>query len=111
MSNHISTISPALADAPDKTMPASASRSPSPVTAPPIAAAPGPRASALQKLYADAVAHTIKTCSYKNFASCFPTPAKAAPEAMKDLHADFVDKLHHSCKARHSFDTPASRLR
>lgn len=86
---------PPLSDA----MPASTSRSPSPVTAPPIAAAPGPRASALQKLYSEAVAHTIKTCNYANFASCFPTPAKHAPDAMKQLHGDFTQKLHHSCKA------------
>lgn len=81
-------------------MPASASRSPSPVAAPPVAAAPGPRASALHKLYSDAIAHTLKACHYKNFASCFPTPAKHAPEAMKDLHHDFINKLDHSCKAR-----------
>ncbi|KAF1353558.1 Nnf1-domain-containing protein [Delphinella strobiligena] len=79
-------------------MPATTSRSPSPATAPPIAAAPGPRASALQKLYADAIAHTVKTCNYNNFAECFPTPAKHTPEAMKELHSDFIQKLHHSCK-------------
>lgn len=87
-------------------MPATTSRSPSPATDPPIAAAPGPRASALQKLYADAIAHTVKTCNYNNFASCFPTPAKHAPEAMKELHSDFIQKLHHSCKASPSRPAP-----
>lgn len=91
---------PAPASAPEHAPePIPTSRSPSPVTAPPIAAAPGPRASALQKLYHDAIAHTLKTCSYTNFASCFPTPAKHAPDAMKDLHSDFIQKLHHTCKA------------
>ncbi|KAL1311127.1 hypothetical protein AAFC00_001330 [Neodothiora populina] len=74
------------------------SRSPSPVVAPPVASAPGPRAAALLKLYSEAIAHTIKTCSYNNFASCFPTPAKHAEGPMKILHAEFTQSLHERCK-------------
>lgn len=83
--------------------PAPTSRSPSPVQAspvqaPPVQQTPGPRAAALQKLYSDAISHTLRTCSYSNFASSFPTPASHAPDAMKRLHSDFVEKLHRSCK-------------
>ncbi|EMC94631.1 hypothetical protein BAUCODRAFT_51010, partial [Baudoinia panamericana UAMH 10762] len=60
---------------------------------PPIASAPGPRATALQKLFSDAVAHIIKTCSYANFAACFPTPSREVPGSMKLLHAQFTEKL------------------
>lgn len=78
-------------------------RSPSPAQAPPTPAAPGPRASALQKLYADAVNHIIKTCSYSNFASCFPTPATQVPGSVKLLHEQFTDKLGESM--RKEFDS------
>ncbi|KAG9738718.1 MIND kinetochore complex component Nnf1, partial [Aureobasidium melanogenum] len=78
--------------------PAPTSRSPSPVQAPPVQQTPGPRAAALQKLYSDAISHTLRTCSYSNFASSFPTPASHAPDAMKRLHTDFVEKLHRTCK-------------
>jgi kinetochore protein NNF1 len=61
-------------------------RSPSPAPPPPVATAPGPRATALQKLYSDAIAHVLKTCSYNNFASCFPTPAKEVPDSIRHLH-------------------------
>jgi kinetochore protein NNF1 len=73
------------------------SRSPSPAAAPPVQQTPGPRAAALQKLYSDAITHTLRTCSYSNFASSFPTPARHDPDAMKDLHSDFVEKLHRTC--------------
>lgn len=68
-------------------------RSPSPAPPPPVAAAPGPRATALQKLYGDAIAHVLKTCSYSNFASCFPTPAKQVPDSLRHLHEQFTDRL------------------
>lgn len=64
---------------------------------PPTAAAPGPRAANLLKLYSDAVSHTLKMCSYQNFAACFPTPAEHASEAMETLHKEFVDKLGDQC--------------
>jgi hypothetical protein len=70
-----------------------ASRSPSPAPAPPLPSAPGPRASRIQKLYADAIDHILKTCNYPNFASCFPTPAREVPQSMKHLHESFCEKL------------------
>ena len=69
------------------------SRSPSPVTAPPVPTAPGPRAAALQKLYSDAIAHVLKTCSYTNFSACFPTPAAQVPGSLRLLHEQFTQKL------------------
>ena len=78
------------------------SRSPSPVPAPPVATAPGPRASALQKLYNDAIAHVLKTCSYHNFSACFPTPAAQVPGSLKLLHEQFTEELAKSM--RREFD-------
>ena len=77
-------------------------RSPSPAPPPPVAAAPGPRATALQKLYGDAIAHVLKTCSYSNFASCFPTPAKQVPDSLRHLHEQFTDRL--GASMRMNFD-------
>lgn len=59
--------------------------SPSPPPAPPIAETPGPRATKLQTLFANALTHTLKTCSYANFSACFPTPAKHVPESLQAL--------------------------
>lgn len=81
----------AASDAADA--PPAPSRSPSPPIAPPIASAPGPRATALQKLYADATAHILKTCSYANFSACFPTMAREASDSLKLLHQDFTEGL------------------
>ncbi|TKX27470.1 hypothetical protein C1H76_0307 [Elsinoe australis] len=79
-------------------MAVAASRSPSPVSAPPVAATPGPRAATLSKLYNDAITHTLKSCSYENFAACFPTTARHVPEALEGLHKDFVEGLGDNCK-------------
>ena len=68
-------------------------RSPSPLPPPPTALTPGPRATALLKLYSDAIAHVLKTCSLANFSACFPTPSAAVPEAMRQLHEQFTAKL------------------
>ncbi|EME48578.1 hypothetical protein DOTSEDRAFT_120425 [Dothistroma septosporum NZE10] len=68
-------------------------RSPSPPLNPPIPSAPGPRATALQKLYNDAISHILKTCSYTNFSSCFPTPSCTVPGSLKLLHEQFTSKL------------------
>ncbi len=79
----------------DTTLP---SRSPSPASRPPIPTAPGPRATALQKLYTDAIAHVLKTCSYPNFSSCFPTAAQHVPGSLKFLHEQFTEKLGESMR-------------
>lgn len=74
-------------------------RSASPTPPPPVETTPGPRATALQRLYADATTHVLKTCSYNTFAHCFPTPARARPESLKDLHAQFTTSLGKSMRA------------
>ncbi|CAK4031594.1 Hypothetical predicted protein [Lecanosticta acicola] len=79
------------------------SRSPSPAQPPPTPAAPGPRASALQKLYNDAINHVVKTISYSNFSACFPTPSQAVPASVKLLHEQFTEKLGESM--RKEFDS------
>lgn len=76
--------------------------SPSPAPQPPTASAPGPRASALEKIFNDALSHTLKACSYTNFAACFPTPARYVPESLTALHKEFVMKLEERCKVRAS---------
>ncbi|OQO08682.1 hypothetical protein B0A48_06552 [Cryoendolithus antarcticus] len=77
-------------------------RSPSPVSAPPVQATPGPRATALQQLYGDAVTHILKTCNYENFASCFPTPAREASQSLQQLHEEFTERL--GASMRMNFD-------
>ncbi|TKA66122.1 hypothetical protein B0A49_12515 [Cryomyces minteri] len=74
------------------------SRSPSPPTSPPLPQAPGPRATALQKVFADALSHTLKICSHSNFAACFPTAARYVPEALEGLWRDFVERLGGACR-------------
>lgn len=73
-------------------------RSPSPALPPPTPSAPGPRATALLKLYNDAITHILKTCSYSNFAACFPTPAQQVPQSVKLLHEQFSAKLGESMR-------------
>ncbi len=74
------------------------SRRDSPTPPPPVAESPGPRATALQRVFAEALAHTLKTCSYKNFAACFPTPAQHVPESLQDLWRNFTQQLEERCK-------------
>ena len=71
----------------------------SPPPSRPTTLSPGIRASALQKLYNDALSHTLRSCPYNNFAACFPTPAKHVPESLDGLHRDFVGKLERMGKA------------
>lgn len=84
---------------PNPTSPPPTSRSPSPATAPPIPLTPGPRASALLKIFHDALHATLQKCSPTNFAACFPTPATYVPENLDGLHRDFVARLEESCAA------------
>lgn len=91
-----------MAETDEQQLKQQASRSPSPASRPPIPATPGPRATALQKLYGDAIAHVLKTCSYHNFSACFPTPAQQVSGSFKLLHEQFVEKLGDSM--RREFD-------
>lgn len=74
------------------------SRSPSPAPIPPTAAAPGPRALKLIQLYNDAITHTLKTCDYQNFATCFPTTAKNQAESLQGFHQEFITHLGDQCR-------------
>ncbi|KAL8705789.1 MAG: hypothetical protein Q9201_001135 [Fulgogasparrea decipioides] len=72
--------------------------SPSPPPQPPIAQTPGPRAAQFQKLFADALHHTIRTCSYSKFSSCFPTPSKYAPRTLTSIWQQITSKVEASAK-------------
>lgn len=84
------------------------SPSPSPPADPPTSSAPGPRARALKGMFDQALSHTLGKCTYENFASCFPTPAKHVPEALNGLHRDFVTRLDEMCRVSTALDIPCS---
>lgn len=71
--------------------------SPSPPPEAPVASAPGPRAAALQKVFAGALSASIKANSYANFSSCFPTPAKYCPNALEGVWAQLNARLEQEC--------------
>ena len=73
------------------------SRSPSPIPDAPIAATPGLRASALQKIFAQALTSTLKTNNYENFSACFPTPAAHCPAALEGVWRQLNAKLEENC--------------
>ena len=73
------------------------SASPSPPPQAPVASAPGPRAAALQKVFASALSTTIKTNSYANFSACFPTPAKFCPSALEDVWKQINTRFEYHC--------------
>ncbi|KIW23203.1 uncharacterized protein PV07_11423 [Cladophialophora immunda] len=74
-----------------------ASASPSPAPEAPVACAPGPRAAALQKVFAGALASSLKANSYTNFSSCFPTPAKYCPTALEGVWRQLNTRLEEEC--------------
>lgn len=59
---------------------------------------PGPRATALQKIYTSALQSTLKANSYPNFASCFPTPAKYCPTALEGVWRQLNTRLEEECQ-------------
>ena len=75
-----------------------ASQSPSPPPPPPVALTPGPRASQFQNLYNNALIHTLRTCSYANFSSCFPTPAKYAPQVLTSIWQQVTQQVEERSK-------------
>ncbi|KAL8674230.1 MAG: hypothetical protein Q9168_001354 [Polycauliona sp. 1 TL-2023] len=72
--------------------------SPSPPPQPPVAQTPGPRAAQFQKLFGDALNHTLRTCSYSRFSSCFPTPARFAPQTLTSIWQQITSKVEASAK-------------
>jgi kinetochore protein NNF1 len=75
------------------------SRSPSPPPDAPIAEAPGPRATGLQRMFDTTVKATLAKCSSTGFASCFPTPAKACPEQLEHIRTQLVEQLDRTWRA------------
>ena len=73
-------------------------QSPSPPPQPPVAQTPGPRATQFQKLFTDALNHTIRTCSHSKFSACFPTPAKYAPQTLTSIWQQITTKVEASAK-------------
>ena len=71
--------------------------SPSPPPEAPGCSNPGPRAAALQKVFAGALTASLKTNSYANFSSCFPTPAKHCPDALEGVWAQMNTRLEQEC--------------
>lgn len=45
----------------------------------------GARAKQFREVFRTALRQSLKKCSYANFASCFPTPAKKNPELLKSI--------------------------
>ncbi|KAI9858596.1 MAG: hypothetical protein M1813_007401 [Trichoglossum hirsutum] len=82
-------------------MPSSPSPSPPPPV--PIPQVPGRRATALQTIFNDALTHTIKTCNYENFASCFPTPARYCPGFLYKLWSQLLGAFE--ARAKTEFET------
>ena len=81
--------------------PSSFSETPTP-TSPPlpqkhIPATPGPRAQRLQKIYADALSHTLAKLSWENVAACYPTVAARAPTTLRAVQRQMVDLLREKC--------------
>lgn len=59
----------------------------------PIPLTPGPLATRLRSVYSNALSHTIRTCSYENFSSCFPTPAAKTPRVLRAVWEQIVGKI------------------
>lgn len=74
------------------------SRSPSPAPAPPQTQTPGPRAIALNQVFTGALNKTIQTCSYANFATCFPTSAKYADNILQVVWKQIVGGIEEKSK-------------
>ncbi|KAI1082198.1 Nnf1-domain-containing protein [Whalleya microplaca] len=59
---------------------------------------PGPRASRFQDVLNSSLSHTLGKISYDNFAACFPTIAVQAPNMLKAVQKQMVDRLGALCK-------------
>lgn len=66
--------------------------------------AEGIRAAQLRKIFTIALERSIRNCSYENFSQCFPTPARYAPEMLRDTWKQmckFWEDLARVCIALH----------
>ncbi|KAG4302499.1 hypothetical protein PCK1_001226 [Pneumocystis canis] len=62
----------------------------------------GLRAQRLEDLLGKSLSQTIKACSYKQIAKCFPTLAKNSPEVLKNVHEQVISFLQSSCEREFS---------
>ncbi|ROT38531.1 Nnf1-domain-containing protein [Sodiomyces alkalinus F11] len=60
-------------------------------------ATPGPRATRFIEMYHGALRRTLSRVSYDNFATCFPTIATYAPNALRNVQNQMVDYLEDRC--------------
>ncbi|RPB04918.1 hypothetical protein L873DRAFT_1840353 [Choiromyces venosus 120613-1] len=58
----------------------------------------GIRVTALRNIFTAALERSIKTCSYENFAACFPTPARRAPEVLRSAWEQMCGFWENSAK-------------
>jgi kinetochore protein NNF1 len=78
-------------------MPSRTDASPSPPPSAPVLTQPGPRATALHKVFDTALTATLKTNSYANFSACFPTPAQHCAPALEGVWKQLNAKLEEGC--------------
>ena len=83
-------------------MPTAEDASPSPPPSAPSQVHPGPRASAFVDVYSKALESTLKSCSYENFAACFPTPAARTPKVLRAVWEQITHKIE--TKGREEFE-------
>lgn len=77
-------------------------RTPSPARAPPQTLTPGPRATALTAVFTGALNKTVQTCSYANFAACFPTAATHADHILQVVWRQIVGGIEE--KSRREYE-------
>lgn len=58
---------------------------------------PGPRAARFIEMYHSALSRTLARVNYDNFATCFPTIAAYAPNALRNVQKQMVDYLEDRC--------------
>lgn len=63
--------------------------------------APGPRASRLGDIYAQALDHTLRRlAAWDSFAGCYPTVAARAEPVLRQVQGQMVDKMREKCEVR-----------
>lgn len=60
---------------------------------------PGPRATRLKDLYAQALGHTLSKLAYENMAACYPTIATRNRSVLEQIRAQMARKLDEKCRA------------
>ncbi|GJN69049.1 hypothetical protein PLICBS_003095 [Purpureocillium lilacinum] len=61
--------------------------------------APGPRASRLGDIYAQALDHTLRRlAAWDSFAGCYPTVAARAEPVLRQVQGQMVDKMREKCE-------------